>query len=109
MAQFFDYDPLTGVKETFDYDESTGKAYIHATQNVGALVDQCKALANSGDADAGIKKGLWLYAEVPSVIQMQMLNDGVNPHPRTKDEWRRLFREIDSKYPYLKTTHKKHS
>lgn len=108
MSTFFDYDPLTGIRETFAYDEMSGKAHINATQDVEAVVERNKKAANAGATDHGIKSGLWLYAEVPVIVQMQMLNDGVNPHPRTKSEWRRLFQEIDSKYPYLKTTHKKH-
>lgn len=109
MARWFDYDPLTGIRESYSYDEDTGKVQVRSTQRVAELVDRNKRAANVGATDHGIKKGLWLYAEVPAVVQMQMMQDGINPHPRTKDEWRKLFREIDSKYPYLKTTHKKHA
>lgn len=105
MSKFFDYDPLNGMVEYFD--QSDDKAFIRYEQNVQPLLDRQKALANEGIADGGIKKGLFLGFSLPAVVQMEIMKKGISVHPRNKKEWKRLFQEVESNYPYLKATHKK--
>lgn len=105
MPEFFDYDPLTKMRYDFDYDEETGNAIIHRTQDVTDILDNAKALRNDGITDAGIKQGWWQYATLPmSVILAMRFQKGINAlDPRNID---RVVQEINTNYPHLKTTEK---
>ena len=72
------------------------------------MLDRNADLRNTGAADNGIKKGLWLYASIPLAVQYEMLTKhGINIH--NKDHWPRMFELINTDYPYLKTTNKTHA
>jgi len=107
MPEFFDYDPLTGVRYDFDYDEETGEAHIHSTADVESLLDYTKAVRNDGLKDHGIKESWWLYAKIPPIVMMKMRAEkGIevgNP-AHTK----RIIEEINTHYPHLKVTQKNH-
>ena len=108
MAQFFDYDPLTGVTEYFDYDESTGEAKIIHSQDVSAALDRSKSLANTGATDQGIKKGMWNYATLPQTVQIAMRAKGIDIYSKEPSMVNRMLKEIDENYPWCKNTTKKH-
>ncbi len=105
MPEFFDFDPTTGVRYDFDYDEATGNAIIHTSQDLQAVVDHTTKIRNSGLNDKGIKESWWQYAKLPLVIALKMRNEkGINAFdPRETD---RVIKEINENYPYLKTTDK---
>lgn len=100
-----EYDPLTGIRCDFDYDEATGDAIIHSTQDVQAVLDYNKALRNDGLTDHGIKKSWWLYAKIPPIVFIKLRAEkGINAEdPRHMD---RLLAEINTNYPHLKCTQK---
>jgi hypothetical protein len=103
-----EYDPFTGVTETNVVDEDSGKILVRKEQDVEGLLDRNKALANSGDTNIGIKKGLWHYASIPLNVQYELLTKyGINF--AKKDHWPRMFDIINRDYPYLKTTSKHHA
>lgn len=104
MAEFFDYDPLTGVRHDYEYDAETGNATIHTSQDVSALLDYNKILANDSLTDKGIKENWWLYAKVPPVVILQMRKKGIDFYNR--DHFQRVLQEINSFYPALKVTQK---
>ena len=104
MSSFFDYDPLSGVRTDFEYDETTGDVTLHRTQDVGHLLDYTKALANDGLTDRGIKKGWWLYAKIPPIEMIRMRNKGINVEDGRHID--RVISEINTNYPYLKCTQK---
>jgi hypothetical protein len=104
MPEFFDYDPLTGVRTDFDYDEITGDVTLHHSQDVSALLDYNKALANSGATDKGIKESWWLYAKIPPIFILKMRSKGINIEDGRHID--RMIAEINTNYPYLKTTQK---
>lgn len=104
MSSFFDYDPMTGLRYDFDFNEETGEAIIHTTQDVSALLDYNRALANSGATDKGIKESWWLYAKIPPIFMLKMRSKGINADdPRHID---RVIAEINTNYPALKCTQK---
>lgn len=106
MAEWLEYDPLTGVREDNVATEE-GHLVINRSQDVGALLDRNAAIRNSGEADKGIKKGLWFYASIPVVVQYEMLTKyGVNVQKKSDTE--RVFQLINEHYPYLKLTNKMH-
>ena len=104
MPEFFDYDPATGLRYDYDYDDMSGNVSITTTQDVQAVLDYTKALANEGGTDKGIKKGWWLYAKVPAIVQLQMRAKGIRLDDPTATQ--RIIAEINEHYPYLKTTQK---
>jgi len=108
MSEFFDYDPLTGVKSFFDYDELSGVATIREEQNIQPFVDYATKVRNSGLTDKGIKEDWWKYCIIPTVVQLELLNKGINILDPDPDVLKRAFKEINENYPHLKLTEKHH-
>jgi hypothetical protein len=106
MDKWVEYDPVTGVKEENEMAEGGG-VIVHKSEDVEGLLDRNKELANSGATNEGIKKGLWHYASIPLTVQYELLKKGINIARR--EDYKKLFDEINANYPYLKTTMKTHS
>lgn len=104
MADFLDYDPVTGISNYFDYDEMTGEARITRVADVEPLLDYTRKLAREGGTDKGIKKGFWLYAKVPPIVELQMRAKGISL--TDADATKRIIQEINTNYPHLKCTQK---
>lgn len=104
MPEFFDYDPYSGVRTDFEYDEQTGDVCLHRTQDVEALLDYNKALANAGATDKGIKESWWLYAKIPPIFMLKMRAQGINVEDGRHID--RVIAEINTNYPLLKCTQK---
>jgi hypothetical protein len=104
----FDYDPLTGVAEYFDYDRENDVAVIRTVQDVDGFLDEMKRRRQDAELTRkGIKQGWWHYASIPSVVILQLRAKGIDVY--NKDHAKAVFREINENYPYLKTTDKKHA
>ena len=104
-GDFFDYDPVTGIAEY--YEEVDGKIHIHTYQDVQPFIDAAKRIANSGSSDEGWRKnGAAMYAVIPQVVQGQMLAKGINF--MDPNQVGAVVKEINTNYPWLKTTHKHH-
>ena len=73
MPEFLHYSPHTGISYYTDHDELTGKTYLHSQQDVTALVERNKKLANEGVTDHGIKRDLWLWASLPSTVIVDLM------------------------------------
>jgi hypothetical protein len=104
MSEFFEYCPHTGVRTDFEYNEITGDVTLHRSQDVSALLDYNKALANAGATDKGIKNSWWLYAKIPAIFTLKMRAKGINVEDGRHID--RVIQEINTNYPYLKTTQK---
>jgi hypothetical protein len=103
---FLDYDPTTGVRHDMDYDPETGRLDIHYRQNVQGLLDRTKLLRDNGLTDQGIKGGFWHYASIPTTVQIELLNKGLDLFKA--NDFPRLLEEINTNYPYLKVSEKNH-
>lgn len=104
MPEFFDYDPLTGIRTDFDYDEESGNVILQRSQDVSALLDYNKALANDGITDKGIKESWWLYAKIPPVVQVALHQKGIDISD--PNSTKRIIQEINEHYAHLKCTQK---
>lgn len=106
MAEFMDFDPLTGISHYFEHDDLTNETKITYVQDVEKVLDYTKAVANDGMKDGGIKRGFWLYAKIPPVVEIAMRAKGIrlNDPSATK----RIVQEINENYPHFKVTQKKH-
>ena len=106
--EFLNYDPISGVKREFDFEEDNGLIRIHSVQDVEPMLDRARELRNSGEADNGIKKSFWLYAELPPVVILEMKNKGIDIYSKDPTMIRRMFDEINANYKRFKTTYKSH-
>jgi hypothetical protein len=104
--EFFDFDPITGCTEYVEFT-ADGKLHITTEQDVEPVLDFAKELANSGAADRNFRKEGWLYAVIPPVVQTALFNKGINF--LDPNHSRAMLREINTNYPWLKTTHKHHA
>lgn len=110
MPDFFHYDPVTGVRELFDYDEATGVATVRREQDVQPFIDHAQRVRNAGLSDAHHKANgqdyFTHYAIIPPVVQMALLERGIDIH--NPAQTRELLQVINRDYPYLKVTEKRH-
>lgn len=110
MKRRVDYNPMTGITTSVDYNSVTDTtAVIHEFDDLSAVLDQNKALANDTEyTKKGIKNGFWHYAFLPNaIIHKWMIEDGINVY-RKEDE-KKVFQKLNSpEYRYLKTTAKYH-
>jgi hypothetical protein len=104
MPEFFDYDPVSGLRTDFDYDEESGNVILQRSQDVSALLDYNAALRNAGATDKGIKESWWLYAKIPPIFMLKMRAKGINVEDGRHID--RVLAEINTNYPKLKCTQK---
>ena len=103
MSVFFDYDPLTGVTQTFDYDPVTEDVRLTSTQNLDAFFEELKRKRDNPDAwKKGVEEEFAHYATIPRVIQMELMKQGIDIH--NPNQTKELIKTINTKYPYLKVT-----
>ena len=103
MSVFFDYDPTTGVTQTFDYDPVTEDVRLTSTQDLTAFFEAIKQKRDNPDAWAkGVKEEFAHYATIPPVIQMELMKKGIDIH--NPNQTKELLKEINTSYPYLKAT-----
>lgn len=102
MAEFFDYDPLTGTRYDFDYNADTGKAEIITTQDVQPSLEIAKLSRDNGLRDGGIKENWFHYAEIPLVYLLKMRKMGIQ-----WDDPKEINRAVNTYFPELKMTTKK--
>lgn len=106
--EFFDYDPLTGITEYFRQDATTGALSIHYQQDVEPYLDYAKELANSKSTDGNFRGEGFLIAMLPMIAIMKMREKGFNALAEHGPEGSRyLCKEIETNYPYFKTTHRR--
>ena len=103
MSVFFDYDPTTGVTQTFDYDPVTEDVRLTSTQDLTAFFEAIKQKRDNPEAWAkGVKEEFAHYATIPPVIQMELMKKGIDIH--NPNQTKELLKEINTSYPYLKAT-----
>ena len=66
--KILDYDPATGILETFHYDHVEDKAIIETSQDITAILEANKRAYNQVDENARWEGDVVLAASVPNII-----------------------------------------
>ena len=102
MSEFFEMDPVTGIRTDLAWDESLQEMTLIRTADVEQVLDFCKANANEGLNRKGIQESWWVYAKLPAIVILQMRAKGINVFDQ--NDQKRMFAEINSNYAHLKMT-----
>ena len=109
--EFFDYDPHTGIKRYFDYDHDSGTVVFRCEQDISEWLRTTMETRNTN----GTKKGLMdngreyhLYASIPTIVQLELMQKGLDIFSDDPSMQRRVFDEINRNYPYCKMTDRTH-
>lgn len=106
MPEFFDYDPVLGVRTTWDYDEATGDAHFRHEQDVQPLLGFSAEARNTRMYDG--RQDYKFYCSIPPVVQIALRNKGIDIYSKDPSMIRLMLQTINKDYPYLKMTDKTH-
>ncbi len=107
MAEFFDYNPDTGVTYSTDFDELTGTMYVHSSQDLTPLIERNKLYKthNANDKVMGVE--FFRYASVPPTVVVSLKRRGYNLFTKDQSELLKIRNILQTEYPDLITTNKK--
>lgn len=109
MRRELDYNPLTGMRVTFDFDPMTEDIVIGHHQDATAVVEDNKWALLDLDAHKAAAKNDWAhYAKIPEIVVLEWRAkygvDFMNP-----DHFKKCMSLLnDPDYKYLKRTSYKH-
>lgn len=107
MAEFFEYDPFSGIRTDTSWNENEQKMTLHRYADVEPVLDYSKEMAaDTSVSQRGIKQGWWCYAKLPPIVILQMRAKGINVFDQNDEA--KMFAEINSNYPWLKLTQGNH-
>jgi len=104
--ELFDYDPVTGIRSYWEYDEDTGRGKFRREQDVTAVVDYATRLRNEMGDNRLEDDYMRLYAVIPCGVEMELQGKGISLYD--PNNTRRILEEINRNYPALKTTDRTH-
>lgn len=108
MPVFFDYDQENGMTTFFDYDPVSDQALLTYEQDVTGFLDRMNEIRKNEDiSKRGIKEEWWLYASIPTVVELELRTKGLKLEDPS--HMKDILKEINANYPYLKATDKWHS
>ena len=93
----------------FDMDESSGNIHITTEQDLTGFLERMKKMRRDSSErwSKGVKESWLHYASIPAVVIMELKNKGIDVF-NPEDE-KKVLREINRNYKYLKTVdHKNH-
>lgn len=103
MSDFFEIDPISGIKTDFKWSDNEQQYTMIRTADVEGALDIASSARNDGGVNsADIKKGWWHYCTIPPIVQLQLRAKGINIHD--KDHQNAMIAEINTNYPHLKLT-----
>lgn len=106
MAEFLHYNKDRGTWYEADFHED-GSFTFTTKQDIEPVIDYATKIRNSGANDK--KLGDWYlqrYAIIPAHVEVELRAKGINIY--NPSQTKELLREINTNYPYLKTSNRKH-
>ena len=107
--RLLDFNPVTGEKTWFEYDNHADSMTITHEQDVSEALKYAHARTVDGGYSAkGMKNDMWHYARVPNSVIMEMkTKHGVDFFDKNHEK--RMFHLLNTEYAQFKTTAKKHN
>lgn len=103
LAEFFELDPLTGIKTETAWDDQEGTLTIIRTGDCEPYLQNALEHRNEvGPDKQGIQEGWHHYAQLPPIVQLQMMDKGIDITRQEHQPY--MFREINEHYPHTKMT-----
>jgi hypothetical protein len=100
----FSYDPLTGIRTLFDYDEENDLAIFRREEDVEGVLKFAAECRRQDTTRAMLKKDDYfcLHSTIPALVEVELMKKGMfltNP-----DDLPKISKEIETNYQYLKCT-----
>lgn len=105
MAEFFDYDPHSGLIYKTDYSAADQTITLRSEQDVQPHLDMTHKIR--GGEGMRIEGDWWLYASIPPVVEVE-LRDKYKLNINDKNDFPKAMKVIETDYPHLKCTNKRH-
>lgn len=107
--EHFSYDPITGVRTLFDYDEEKDLAIFRREEDVsGILKVAAETRANGVTSYANTKDERWFpQAIIPATVMCELLKRGIDVASLEGKDATRVAQAIETSYPDLKLTNKR--
>jgi hypothetical protein len=103
VAEFFEMDPITGIKTETSFNEMTQEMTVIRTADVEPVLNFANEVRKEAGLNReGIEAGWWLYAKIPPIVIAQMHAKGIDIS--NEDHFKAMVREINEHYPHLKCT-----
>jgi hypothetical protein len=105
MADFFEIDPVTGIRTHGIWHENEQHYELRRTADVEPVLDMAAHYRNEGGLnrkDMMTGPGWWRYCTIPPIVMLQLRAKGIDIY--NKDHSDRMIAEINSNYPHLKCT-----
>jgi hypothetical protein len=107
MSDFFEVDPISGIRTDFKWNENDQQYTLNRYADVEPVLEYSREMAaDTSVSQRGIKQGWWCYAKLPPIVILQMRAKGINVFDQNDEA--RMFAEINSTYPHLKLTQGNH-
>ena len=92
------FDPATGFREEFHFDEGTGQSTVYREQDVEGVIQANKAALNAAPRSGGGKNGMRHVARIPLVVIEKWKTEGFDWFKATKAEKRAKLNDPDNKF-----------
>jgi hypothetical protein len=103
MAEFFEFDPQTGIKTEFECDEDTGALTLIRSADMTEVLDYTNKIRNEGGMNKeAIAESWWPYCTLPPIAQLHMISKGIDI--QNDAHFDRMLQEVNEHFPYLKLT-----
>lgn len=104
MSEFLEFDPLTGIRTDMRIDPMSSEITLTRSADVAPVLEFANHMRKEGGLNRKdiIEESWWMYAKLPPIVILQMRAKGINVFD--KNDEKRMFAEINSNYPHLKTT-----
>lgn len=100
------FDQDASKTEYYSYDADKDEHKITTVQDVSALLDAIKQKRESTQQFGKVEEFAH-YATIPTTVIIDLKNKGIDIF--NKDHTKAMLKEINTTYPYLKTTTKYHA
>lgn len=107
--EYFSYDPVTGIRTDWDFEDETGIATFYQEEDIEGLLKVAAETraTNTPMSYTGHDEKWWPEAVIPATVINELLKKGINVLRYEDKDATDLAREIETNYPHLKLTDKK--